>query len=136
MFDWVLNTPQLLIHCVKSVHIRSCSCPYFPAFGLNTERYFVSQSRWGKIRTRITLNTDTFTQCSHLHSVNTTFSLYSSTYENYIVIDRFDVSKQQCNVRFLWGIWPYQLHRRVNVLQNLRKTVLHWHHINNNPRNF
>ena len=30
------------------------SGPYFPAFGLNTERYFVSlriQSEWGKIRT-------------------------------------------------------------------------------------
>ena len=26
-------------HCVKSVCIRSFSGPYFPAFGLNTERY-------------------------------------------------------------------------------------------------
>ena len=26
-------------HCVKSVHIRSYSGPYFPAFGLNTEGY-------------------------------------------------------------------------------------------------
>ena len=26
-------------HCVKSVLIRSYSGPYFPAFGLNTERY-------------------------------------------------------------------------------------------------
>ena len=25
-------------HCVKSVRIRSYSGPYFPAFGLNTER--------------------------------------------------------------------------------------------------
>ena len=38
------------LHCVKSVRIRSYSGPYFPAFGLNT----------GKMRTRITLNTDTF----------------------------------------------------------------------------
>ena len=28
--------------CVKSVRIRSFSGPYFPAFGLNTERYSVS----------------------------------------------------------------------------------------------
>ena len=28
-------------HCVKSVRIRSNSGPYFPAFGLNTERYCV-----------------------------------------------------------------------------------------------
>ena len=34
---------------------RVFSGPYFPAFGLNTERYFVSlpiHSKWGKIRTR------------------------------------------------------------------------------------
>ena len=30
------------IHCVKSVRIRSFSGSYFPAFGLNTERYGVS----------------------------------------------------------------------------------------------
>ena len=50
-------------HCVKSVRIRSHSGLYFPAFGLNTERYFVTlriQSECGKIRTRITPNTDTF----------------------------------------------------------------------------
>ena len=50
-------------HCVKSVGIWSCSSPYFPAFGLNTERYGVSlriQSECGKIRTRTTSNTDTF----------------------------------------------------------------------------
>ena len=42
-------------HCVKSVRIWSFSGPYFPAFGLNTERYGVSfgiQSRSGKIQTR------------------------------------------------------------------------------------
>ena len=47
---------------VKSVCIRSYSGPYFPAFGLNTERYRVSlsiQSKCGKTRTRITPNTDT-----------------------------------------------------------------------------
>ena len=51
------------LHCVKSVHIRSYSGPYFPAFGLNTERYGVSlciQSECGKMRTRITPNTYTF----------------------------------------------------------------------------
>ena len=29
------------IYCGKSVHIRSFSGPYFPTFGLNTERYSV-----------------------------------------------------------------------------------------------
>ena len=40
--------------CVKSVHIRKFFSPYFPAFGLNTERYRVSicgQFECGKIRT-------------------------------------------------------------------------------------
>ena len=47
----------------KSVHIRSYSGLYFPAFGPNKERYGVSlriQSECRKIRTRITPNTDTF----------------------------------------------------------------------------
>ena len=49
-------------HCVKSIRIRSYSGQYFPALGLHTERYEVSpriQSECGKIRTRITPNTDT-----------------------------------------------------------------------------
>ena len=50
-------------HCVKSVHIRGYSGSYFPAFGLNTERYGVSfqiQSECWIIQTRKTPNTDTF----------------------------------------------------------------------------
>ena len=46
----------------ESVRIRSYSGPYFPAFGLNTERCSVSiriQSECGKGRTKITPNTDT-----------------------------------------------------------------------------
>ena len=52
-----------VIHCVKSVIIWSYSFLYYPAFGLNTERYFMSlriQSKCGKIRTRITPNAATF----------------------------------------------------------------------------
>ena len=59
---WLVKTVQSM-HCVKSVHIRSFSGSYFPAFGLNTERSRVSpriQSECGKIRTRKTLNTDSF----------------------------------------------------------------------------
>ena len=47
-------------HCVKSVRIWSYSGPHFPAFGLNTERYGDIQFECGKMRTRITPNTDTF----------------------------------------------------------------------------
>ena len=54
-----------ITHCVKSFRIRSYPGPHFPAFGLNTGRYTVSlriQSECEKMRTRITPNTDTFTQ--------------------------------------------------------------------------
>ena len=37
MFGRFLNAK-----CVKRVRIESFSGPYFPAFGLNTERYYVS----------------------------------------------------------------------------------------------
>ena len=51
-------------HCVKSVLIRSYCGQYFPAFGRDTERYFVSlrriQSECRKIRTGITWNMDRF----------------------------------------------------------------------------
>ena len=50
-------------HCVKRALIQSYSGPYFAAFALNTKRYSVSlriKSECGKIRIRITLNTDTF----------------------------------------------------------------------------
>ena len=58
-----LNGYMIFPHCLESVRIRSYSGPYFPAFRLNTERYSVSlriQSKYGKIRTRITPNTDAF----------------------------------------------------------------------------
>ena len=62
-FYWFVLLLASLLHCVKSVRIRSYSDPYFPAFGQNTERYGPSlciQSKCGKMRTRITPNTDTF----------------------------------------------------------------------------
>ena len=50
-------------HCMKNVHIRSFPGPYFPAFGLITERYGVFlriQSECGKMRIRNTPNMNTF----------------------------------------------------------------------------
>ena len=55
----------VMIHCVKSVRIRNYSGTHFPTFELCTERYSLSlriQSECGKIRTKITPSTDTFTQ--------------------------------------------------------------------------
>ena len=34
------------LHCVKNVRIRSFPGPYFPAFGLNTERYSMFSRIW------------------------------------------------------------------------------------------
>ena len=62
-------------HCVKSVHIRCFSCPYFLTFGLDIERYFVSRRirfECGKMRTRKILNTYTF----HAVSSMVIFSRY------------------------------------------------------------
>ena len=62
-FIFILHTTQILaLH--KKWPYRSYIGPYFPSFGLNMERYSVFflriQSDCGKIRTRITPNTDTF----------------------------------------------------------------------------
>ena len=54
---------QIPLHCVESAGSRGYSGSYFRAFWVNTERYSVSlpiQSEFGKIRTRIAPNTDTF----------------------------------------------------------------------------
>ena len=62
LFLDVFYHKMTLLHCVKSVRIRSYSGPHFPAFKMNTERYSVSlcfQSDCGKMWTRTTPNTDT-----------------------------------------------------------------------------
>ena len=70
--------------CVKSALIQSFSGPSFSAFGLNAERYELSlrsQSKYGKIRTRKTPNTDTS------HAVNLASRvLFFSLYTNFYVI--------------------------------------------------
>ena len=34
-------------HCVESIRILSYSGPYFPAFGLNTERFSPNAGKYG-----------------------------------------------------------------------------------------
>ena len=51
-------------HCVKSVRIWKFSGPYFPAFGLYPAS-LSTQSECRKIRTRKTLNMDTFHAVGH-----------------------------------------------------------------------
>ena len=74
-------------HCVKSVHIRSFSGPYFPTFGLNTERYYASlriQSECGKIRTRIIPNMDTFYAVYCVGFLNELQSLFQTSRATFI----------------------------------------------------
>ena len=81
-----------IIHCVKSVRIRSYSGPHFSAFGLNTERCRVSlriQSRCRKMQSRITPNTDTFHAVISVHKKKS-----KGDKENYIPITIFpNISK-------------------------------------------
>ena len=76
-----------LIDCVKSVGIRIYFGSHFSAFGLNTERYglfLCIQSECGKMRTRITPNTDTFYAVDNL---NVFFSENTAKHSN-VFLDR------------------------------------------------
>ena len=79
LINWVDKLRDKLgNHCVKSVRIRSYSGPHFPAFGLNTERYGVSvhiQLECGKMRTRITPNTNTL-YAENMYFVLICFPIY------------------------------------------------------------
>ena len=91
MFDWILNTPLIIIvvldwHCVKNVLIRSFSGAYFPAFGLNTEKYGLFlriQSECRKIRARKTPNANTF------HAVWTSVSHASMSWTGFYDLSNF-----------------------------------------------
>ena len=63
VFMFFLYVIFFIQHCVKSVRIWSYSGPHFPTLRLYTERHGRSlrtQSKWGKMRTRIIPNMDTF----------------------------------------------------------------------------
>ena len=101
------------LHYVKSVHIWGYSDPYFPAFGLNTQRYGVSlriQSECGKIRTIIIPNTDTsFTRCQAIDSVSP-FKIFSA---KHFWVSCFYVKSNLCILKFsLLKNFPYLSKRR------------------------
>ena len=56
--NYISITNLKYYHCLKSVHIRSFSGPYFPPFGLNTGKYGPEKLQ---IRTR-------FTQCTKVYA--------------------------------------------------------------------
>ena len=44
--NWIKLENERTQHCVESVLIRGFSVPYFPAFGLNMERYDCFANQW------------------------------------------------------------------------------------------
>ena len=96
------------LHYVKNFHIRSYSGPYFPAFGLNTEKYGVSlctHSECGKIRTRITPNTDTFYAVLYYHFVfnvhcSTKFLIISTSFDFFYHVYNLRIKVTLSNTRF------------------------------------
>ena len=96
------------IHCVKNVCIRSLSGPRFPAFWLNT-KISVNlriQSECGKMRTKKTPYTDTFTQwftCSN-HNLNYLKFVRRAVNEWYITFKDFGYFYCRCKYILLINI--------------------------------
>ena len=92
---------KLLVHCVKSVRIRSYSGLYFPVFGLNKKRYGVSlviQAKCEKIRTRKTPNTDTFYSvivAAVIVAAFLAFSFHQITTREFKKLSKFFVVRQK-----------------------------------------
>ena len=110
-------------HCVKSVGIRSYSGSYFPAFGLNMERYRVSlciQSECGKMRTRITPNTDTF-----LGSVGQQFSREERLESYFKILFNFLQKQFHFALTIQWKFYFYVLSGK-NKLQSIQKIAFYY----------
>ena len=116
---------------MKNVRIQSYSGPYFPAFGLNTERYGVYlriQSKCGKMRTRLTPNTHSFYTVWHL-----TFSPYArDTYTKEIYWGKRWISIVPPNYLRYWcsfykpksKIWMISVEIENNITYFLAKVTL------------
>ena len=97
---------------VKSVSIRSFSGPYFPAFGLNSERYTITlriQSECGKTRTRKTPDMGTF------HAINGIKVRYlvKATIAGYLIFYRLILFESlimflKSTIKFITGIFHLQ----------------------------
>ena len=85
---------------VKSVRIRSFPGLYFPAFGLNTARYFLSfliQSECGKMRTRKTPNTDLNTDPALKTSLRGHYNIFAVTLWVFWIYVFSDLLKKEVN---------------------------------------
>ena len=111
---------------LESDCIRRFSCPYFPAFGLNTEIYSVInlriQSESGKIQTRKTVNMDTF------YAVNYQYfqSNFEFTIQLYPLITKHFQKKflleKKCHFPILISVhWQVSM-GKVNEYSDLRRS--------------
>ena len=111
---------EIMYDCLKSVRIRSFSGPYFPPFGLNTERYSVSlrihfKSR--KIRTRKTPNTDTF------------YAVYLFQFKAQLNVPA------SCQTSCPSAINPFRNLLFSDIFRGYRKGTLAWNGLNGNQKN-
>ena len=104
--------PSKHLHCVKSVCIRSFSGPYFPTFGLNTNKYSLSlriQFECGKVWTRKSPHMDTFhvvrnSSSSVLRSWNTFLISYFIP-TGKLVVDLYDDIPVILSLWYLHQLW-------------------------------
>ena len=96
---FIANFEQVFIS--KSVRIRSYSGPYFPAFVLNI--ILRIQPECGKIRTRITPNTDT----SYAVRSNPIFSLFYCVYISFTItiLWKHYCVKDARTWDFIWSVY-------------------------------
>ena len=107
VFMFFLYVIFFIQHCVKSVRIRSYSGPHFPTLGLYTERHGISlrtQSKWGKMRTRIIPNMDTF------HAVQDAAEYRTNTVCLFIFAFPTSSLREKCPntiQSFFWSVFSY-----------------------------
>ena len=119
--DWIRrDTPYLYM---KNVRIWKISGPYFPAFGLNTERYSVSlriQSECGKTQTRKTSNRDTFNAV--IDELNWIESFYFMLTKNTCSISRWvwNTKRKKSYIRLVMKVSPLDTRHGLCLPQTFR----------------
>ena len=111
-------------HCVKNVQIRRYSGPYFPAFGLNTERYGVFlriQSECGKMRTKITLNTDIFHAGNFVETCS--FLWFLTTLWKTMLFQKVSTTGNQIKIQFFIPCYIHEFYQERNLLELKMETV-------------
>ena len=116
-------------HCVKSVCIWSFYGPYFPTFGLNTERYSVShriQFEYRKMRTRKTLKSNTFLTVYYLLCVIEIYKILNLKERPSFRIDHVTILKLKFVVLKLYVASALQFLSVYNASETGNRTSVGW----------